>query len=97
MSKYTIIISKADRVYLYNHFITKSSLLDNVSNRADTKIIEYVEEILEVINNQYTFDLRNDSVLFDDLVLHFKSILNSKSYNLNKVNPLINTIKVIIL
>lgn len=92
-SKYTIIISKADRVYLYNHFITKSSLLDNVSNRADTKIIEYVEEILEVINNQYTFDLRNDSVLFDDLVLHFKSILNSKSYNLNKVNPLINTIK----
>ena len=92
-SKYTIIISKADRVYLYNHFITKSSLLDNVSNRVDTKIIEYVEEILEVINNQYTFDLRNDSVLFDDLVLHFKSILNSKSYNLNKVNPLINTIK----
>ena len=89
-SKYTIIISKADRVYLYNHFITKSSLLDNVSNRVDTKIIEYVEEILEVINNQYTFDLRNDSVLFDDLVLHFKSILNSKSYNLNKVNPLIN-------
>ncbi len=67
--------------------------MDNVSNRVDTKIIEYVEEILEVINNQYTFDLRNDSVLFDDLVLHFKSILNSKSYNLNKVNPLINTIK----
>ncbi|WP_311315437.1 PTS sugar transporter subunit IIA [Clostridioides sp. ES-S-0108-01] len=92
-SKYTVIISKADRIYLYNHFITKSSLLDNVSNGVDTKIMEYVEEILEVINNQYTFDLRGDSVLFNDLVLHFKSILNSKSYNLNKVNPLINTIK----
>lgn len=92
-TKYNITISKADRIYLYNHFISKSYPVDTVSKGVDTKIIEYVEELLDAINNQYTFDLRDDNVLFNDLVLHFKSILNSKSYNLNKVNPLINTIK----
>ncbi|MBY2477471.1 BglG family transcription antiterminator, partial [Clostridioides difficile] len=92
-TKYNITILKADRIYLYNHFISKSYPVDTVSKGVDTKIIEYVEELLDVINNQYTFDLRDDNVLFNDLVLHFKSILNSKSYNLNKVNPLINTIK----
>lgn len=50
-SKYIIIILKVDRVYLYNYFIIKSFFLDNVFNRVDIKIIEYVEEILEVINN----------------------------------------------
>ncbi|EQF23833.1 PRD domain protein [Clostridioides difficile CD160] len=92
-TKYNITILKADRIYIYNHFISKSYPVDTVSKGVDTKIIEYVEELLDVINNQYTFDLRDDNVLFNDLVLHFKSILNSKSYNLNKVNPLINTIK----
>lgn len=41
----------------------------------------------------YNFDLRNDEILSHDLFLHFKSILNTKSFALNKRNPLLNTIK----
>lgn len=92
-SKYKILISKPDKIYIYNHFISKSSPSDNLSENFDNRIIEYVNNLLLEIYNSYNFDLRNDSILFNDLLLHFKSILNSKYYNLNKTNPLIKMIK----
>lgn len=89
-NKYNIIISKADKFYIYNHYNTKSkSLIDNI----DIRIVNYTKELLKIIYDTYNFDLRDDEILYHDLLLHFKSILNSKYYNLNKVNPLINTIK----
>ena len=92
-NKYNIKISKSDKIYIYNHYITKIEPLEKDLQSTDTKILDYINELLDVINTHYNFDLRNDSILFNDLVLHFKSILNSKYYNLNKTNPLINTIK----
>ena len=90
-SKYKILISKPDKIYIYNHFISKSSPSDNLSENFDNRIIEYVNNLLLEIYNSYNFDLRNDSILFNDLLLHFKSILNSKYYNLNKTNPILAT------
>lgn len=92
-SKYNIIISKSDKIYIYNHFISKSAPSNNLFENFDNRIVEYVNDLLLEIYNSYNFDLRNDSILFNDLLLHFKSILNSKYYNLNKANPLIKMIK----
>ena len=47
---------------------------------------ELVEELLNNIYFDYNFDLRNDEILSHDLFLHFKSILNTKSFALNKRN-----------
>ena len=92
-SKYNISINKADKLYIHNHFTSKSLPSNNTFENFDDRIIEYVNDILIEIYNSYNFDLRNDSILFKDLLLHFKSILNSKYYNLSKSNPLINMIK----
>ena len=82
-----------EKNYIYNHFKSKSTPKLAVRDNTDEKIITYTKDLLEYINTHYNFDLRNDTILFNDLLLHFKSILNSKYYNLNKINPLINTIK----
>lgn len=92
-NKYKISLSKSDKIYIYNHFVSKSTPSENDLQNTDNVILEYVSEILEYINTHYNFDLRDDNILYKDLVIHFKSILNSKYYNLNKTNPLINTIK----
>ena len=91
--KYKLNLCKGDKIYIYNHYISKSkSINDNIEN-IDSNIIDYTKELLEIINYTYNFDLRKDELLFHDLLLHFKSILNSKYYNLNKINPLLKTIK----
>lgn len=92
-NKYNIIISKADKFYIYNHYNTKSKSLNDDIDNIDIRIVNYTKELLNTIYDTYNFDLREDKILYHDLLLHFKSILNSKYYNLNKVNPLINTIK----
>jgi lichenan operon transcriptional antiterminator len=92
-SKYNISINKAEKLYIYNHFTSKSVPSNNNFENFDDRIVEHVNELLLEIYNSYNFDLRNDSILFNDLLLHFKSILNSKYYNLSKSNPLINMIK----
>ncbi len=92
-NKYKISIPKSDKVYIYNHYISKSTPSENDLQNTDSVIVEYVSEILDYIYMHYNFDLRSDEILYKDLILHFKSILNSKYYNLNKTNPLINTIK----
>ena len=92
-NKYKISIPKSDKVYIYNHYISKSTPSENDLQNTDSVIVEYVSEILDYIYMHYNFDLRGDEILYKDLILHFKSILNSKYYNLNKTNPLINTIK----
>lgn len=82
-----------EKNYIYNHFKSKSTPKLTLKDNTDEKIITYTKDLLEYIHTHYNFDLRNDTVLLNDLLLHFKSILNSKYYNLNKINPLINTIK----
>lgn len=82
-----------EKNYIYNHFKSKSTPKLALKDNTDEKIITSTNNLLEYIHTHYNFDLRNDAVLLNDLLLHFKSILNSKYYNLNKINPLINTIK----
>lgn len=48
---------------------------------------------MEIVNQNYNFDLRDDDILLGDLFRHMKSIFISKSFGLNIRNPLINTIK----
>ncbi|OOM74333.1 putative licABCH operon regulator [Clostridium puniceum] len=81
-----------EKNYIFNHFKSKSTP-KLIKANTDEKIIDYTKNLLDYIYTHYNFDLRNDTTLVSDLMLHFKSILNSKYYNLNKMNPLINTIK----
>ena len=50
-------------------------------------------KVLDVIYQDYNFDLRNDEILIADLFRHLKSIFTSKLYDLNSTNPLLETIK----
>ncbi|MCB6567003.1 PRD domain-containing protein, partial [Desulfovibrio desulfuricans] len=52
-----------------------------------------VANILDSIFESYHFDLRSDLILEHDLTHHLQSILNARYYNLNKQNPLLNTIR----
>lgn len=88
---FNITISEGEKKYIYCHLVANTQLNDLVDN--DNKIKELVEELLNNIYFDYNFDLRNDEILSHDLFLHFKSILNTKSFALNKRNPLLNTIK----
>ena len=88
---FNITISEGEKKYLYSHLVANTQLNDLVDN--DNKIKELVEELLNNIYLDYNFDLRKDDILAHDLFLHFKSILNTKSFALNKRNPLLNTIK----
>lgn len=88
---FNITISEGEKKYLYCHLVANTQLNDLVDN--DNKIKELVEELLNNIYLDYNFDLRKDEILAHDLFLHFKSILNTKSFALNKRNPLLNTIK----
>ena len=88
---FNITISEGEKKYLYCHLVANTQLNDLVDN--DNKIKELVEELLNNIYLDYNFDLRKDDILAHDLFLHFKSILNTKSFALNKRNPLLNTIK----
>ena len=90
---FNFIIPLNEKNYLYNHFKSKSTPKLIVQDNTDNTIVNYTNDLLDYIHNHYNFDLRNDVILLNDLMLHFKSILNSKYYNLNKINPLINTIK----
>ena len=88
---FNITISEGEKKYIYSHLVANTQLNDLVDN--DNNIKELVEELLNNIYFDYNFDLRNDEILSHDLFLHFKSILNTKSFALNKRNPLLNTIK----
>lgn len=90
---FNVNLPKDEKNYIYNHFKSKSTPKLILKDNTDEKILTHTKNLLEYIHAHYNFDLRNDTVLLNDLLLHFKSILNSKYYNLNKINPLINTIK----
>jgi lichenan operon transcriptional antiterminator len=92
-TKFNVNIPDDEKNYIYNHFKSKSTPKLTFQDNTDEKIITYTKNLLEYIYTHYNFDLRDDNILLNDLLLHFKSILNSKYYNLNKINPLINTIK----
>lgn len=88
---FAITVSNAEKNYIFQHLITNT---DASSITPETEDIEsIIASLLANIHRNYNFDLKKDSILCHDLYMHFKSILKSKSYSLNKRNPLLNTIK----
>lgn len=88
---FDIIISKGEKIYIYLHFVANTHM--EATDINDEWLESSVQNILEIIYENYSFDLRNDEILTGDLFRHMKSIFINKSFGLNIRNPLINTIK----
>lgn len=89
---FEVLFSQEERKYIYSHYVSNTNELLN-SNKNNDYIDTLVKNILTIIYELYHFDLRFDMILEKDLHHHLQSILNAKYYNLNKKNPLLNTIK----
>lgn len=78
--------------YIYSHFMANAKTSYNYAQN-EHYLTSIIDQLLHKIYSTYNFDLRNDHLLRDDLTHHFQSILNTKRYQMNKRNPLLNTIK----
>lgn len=88
---YHIDMSEDEKEYLYIHIVTNSHC--NILEISDGRINTFISDLLECIYQDYSFDLRHDVILKEDLQKHMISILSTKIINPNKKNPLLNTIK----
>lgn len=88
---YQISISNGEKKYIYMHMVANISSSD--SPVSDHQLKDYVAELLSHVYLDYNFDLRNDEILINDLQKHFQSIITTKTYSLDRRNPLLNTIK----
>lgn len=88
---FNIIITEGEKKYMYLHIIANTHF-DSLEID-DENLKNDIQNLLDVICQDYRFDLRNDDILIKDLFNHFKSIFTTKSYSINKKNPLLNTIK----
>lgn len=88
---YDIAISHGEKLYIYLHFVANTHM--DVTDIDDNWLSESIDKVLEVIFENYNFDLRDDEILLEDLFRHMKSIFTSKSFGLNIRNPLIQMIK----
>lgn len=88
---FNIIITQGERQYIYLHTIANTHF--GSLDVDDENLRQNIQDLLDVIYQDYRFDLRNDEILIKDLFNHFKSIFTTKSYSINKKNPLLNTIK----
>jgi lichenan operon transcriptional antiterminator len=88
---YDIAISKGEKQYLYMHMIANTHI--DVEDINDDRLSESIQTMFQVIYDSYNFDLRSDEILRKDLFRHLKSIFASKTYALNRKNPLLDTIK----
>lgn len=90
-NKFDIQITSGEKQYIYLHIASNTHM--NIYSVNTVKLQNQITKLLEVIYEEYNFDLRQDAILKKDLFNHFSSILSSKNIYLNKKNPLLNTIK----
>lgn len=90
-SHYDIAVSKGEKLYMYLHMVSNTHM--EATDIDDVWLKHCIDESLEIIYKNYSFDLRQDDVLLTNLFRHMKSIFISKSLGLNIRNPLLNTIK----
>lgn len=88
---YDIAVSKGEKNYIYLHFVANTHM--DATDIDDNWLSKSINEMLDIIFENYKFDLRKDEILQEDLMRHIKSIFTSKSFGLNIRNPLLNTIK----
>lgn len=90
-NKFDIQITSGEKQYIYLHIASNTHM--NIYSVNTVKLQNQITKLLEVIYEEYNFDLRQDAILKKDLFKHFSSILSSKNIYMNKKNPLLNTIK----
>lgn len=90
-NQFEVVFSEGEKKHLYLQILAYTNL--NVSSLNEDWLKECITDILDYIYEGYNFDLRKDKVLIKDLFNHFKSIFSTKTYAINKKNPLLNTIK----
>lgn len=88
---YNIYLTEGERQYLYIHIISNTDA--DILGITNDKVYQMTEQLLACIYQDYTFDLRDDVTLVEDLMKHFKSILSTKILDPEKRNPLLHTIK----
>lgn len=84
--------SHPEKCYIYSCYIL------NAGNFPEKEVnMEYIRglvtKILQSIYDCYQIDVRNDPVLIINLSQHLHSILQSKYYQINKKNPLLEVIR----
>ena len=90
-SKFDVQITKGEKQYIYLHIVTNTHIM--VGKVDPIQLENKITELLNVIYQEYNFDLRYDEILKKDLFNHFKSIFSTKDLSFKKKNPLLNTIK----
>lgn len=89
--EFSISIGQPERGYLLLHILSNTNLdrsgIDNQLFRGD------VEALLDVVMENYGFDLRDDTELKRSLLQHLSSTFSSKDLKIVKKNPLLNTIR----
>lgn len=89
--EFSISIGQSERGYLLLHILSNTNLdrssIDNQLFRGD------VEALLDVVMENYGFDLRGDAELKRNLLQHLSSTFSSKDLKIVKKNPLLNTIR----
>lgn len=89
--EFGISVCKAERGYLLLHILSNTYLdrsgIDNQLFRGD------VDALLEIVAQNYGFDLRDDHELKRNLLQHLSSTFSSKDLKIIKKNPLLNTIR----
>lgn len=89
--EFSISIGQPERGYLLIHILSNTNLdrsgIDNQLFRGD------VEALLDVVMENYGFDLRDDIELKRSLLQHLSSTFSSKDLKIVKKNPLLNTIR----
>lgn len=90
-NKFDIQITSGEKQYIYLHIASNTHM--NIYSVNTVKLQNQITKLLEVIYEEYNFDLRQDAIIKKDLFNHFSSILSSKNIYMNKKNPLLNTIK----
>lgn len=86
-----ITITNGEKNYIALRVLANIKYQDQSINNA--KIKSLVQDIVETIYSNYRFDLRNDSVLKNDLFNHLKTSMSMMELNIENRNPLLNTIK----
>jgi lichenan operon transcriptional antiterminator len=90
-TKFDVQITKGEKQYIYLHIVSNTHI--QIGEVNPIQLENKITELLNVIYQEYNFDLRYDEILKKDLFNHFKSIFSTKDIYLNKKNPLLNTIK----
>lgn len=90
-SLFDVQITSGEKQYIYLHIATNATL--QIGKINPNLLNKQIQNLLQVIYQEYNFDLRNDEILQKDLFNHFSSIFSNRDISLYRKNPLLNTIK----